>query len=212
MLKRVKARAYEILESRDDLQPEHDLETIAVALDPKSVSPENEPSKVLEPPLVPLREKRDGKAEVMQENRADAVEAPVKPKTPMRPVKSEQLGVKNTATSNTSEKTITQSSPANKPGSRGKKPVAGQQSLFSTPLAGKKPTKRSNGDEFIEELKERQIEFIDNRKQSNIVWVIYNEDSKNLIESVISKYSPKSTLEKRGAIATGNRPAWRVMI
>ena len=212
LLKRVKARAYEILEGRDDLQPEHDLETISVALDPKSVSPENEPSKVLEPPFVPLREKRDGKAEVMQENRADAVEAPVKPKTPLRPVKSEQLGVKKTATSNTSEKTITQSSPANKPGSRGKKPVAGQQSLFSTPLAGKKPTKRSNGDEFIEELKERQIEFIDNRKQSNIVWVIYNEDSKNLIESVISKYSPKSTLEKRGAIATGNRPAWRVMI
>ena len=212
LLKRVKARAYEILEGRDDLQPEHDLETISVALDPKSVSPENEPSKVLEPPLVSLREKRDGKAEVMQENRADAVEAPVKPKTPLRPVKSEQLGVKKIATSNTSEKTITQSSPANKPGSRGKKPVAGQQSLFSTPLAGKNPAKRSRGDEFIEELKEHQIEFIDNRKQSNIVWVIYNKDHKDLIESSISKYSLKATLERRGAIATGNRPAWRVMI
>ena len=212
LLKRVKARAYEILEGRDDLHPKPDLETIAVALDPKSVSPENEPSKVFEPPLVPMREKRDRKVEFGQENRADTVEASVKPKTPLRSVKPEQLGVKKTATSNTSDKTITHSSPASKPGSRGNKPVASQQSLFSTPLAGKNPAKRSRGDEFIEELKEHQIEFIDNRKQSNIVWVIYNKDCKDLIESSISKYSLKATLERRGAIATGNRPAWRVMI
>ena len=212
MLKRVKARAYEILEGRDVFQPRHDLETIAIALDPKSVSPENEPSKVFEPPLVPTREKRDRKVEVGQDNRADTVDASVKPKTPLSSVKPEQLGVKITATSNTSEKTITHSSPANKPGSRANKPVAGQQSLFSTPLAGEKNTKRSRGDEFLEELKEHQIEFIDNRKQSNIVWVIYNKDSKDLIESTISKYSLKATLERRGAIATGNRPAWRVMI
>lgn len=212
LLKRVKARAYEILEGRDDLHPKPDLETIAVALDPKSVSPENEPSKVFEPSLVPMREKRDRKVEFGQENRADTVEASVKPKTPLRSVKPEQLGVKKTATSNTSDKTIAHSSPANKPGIRGNKPVAGQQSLFSTPLAGKNPAKRSRGDEFIEELKEHQIEFIDNRKQSNIVWVIYNKDFKDLIESSIRKYSLKATLERRGAIATGNRPAWRVMI
>ena len=48
--------------------------------------------------------------------------------------------------------------------------------------------------------------------QSNIVWVIYNKDSKELIERTISKYSFRSKLENRGAIATGNRPAWRVMI
>ena len=72
--------------------------------------------------------------------------------------------------------------------------------------------KKSNGDEFVEELKKHQIEFVDNRKQSNIVWVIYNKDNKAIIESIISKYDHKSTLESRGAIATGNRPAWRVML
>lgn len=46
LLKRVKMRAYAILEGRDDLQSKHDFETIAAALDSKSVSPKNESAAV----------------------------------------------------------------------------------------------------------------------------------------------------------------------
>ena len=44
LLKRVKARANEILESKGALEPEHDLETIAAALDPRRLSSDNAPS------------------------------------------------------------------------------------------------------------------------------------------------------------------------
>ena len=60
--------------------------------------------------------------------------------------------------------------------------------------------------------KEHHIEYVDNRKQSNIIWVIYDKDNKVFVESTISKLKLKASLERRGAIATGNRPAWRVMI
>lgn len=33
-----------------------------------------------------------------------------------------------------------------------------------------------------------------------------------MIENIVKKCNLKSVLERRGAIATGNRPAWRVMI
>ena len=76
----------------------------------------------------------------------------------------------------------------------------------------KASTKRLNGDSFVDELKEHHIEYVDNRKQSNIIWVIYDKDNKVFVESTISKLKLKASFERRGAIATGNRPAWRVMI
>lgn len=80
-----------------------------------------------------------------------------------------------------------------------------------TSVAKSRSTVRSHADELIDELEALQIEFVDNRKQSNIIWVIHSKENKDLIESTISKYSFKSTLERRGAIATENRPAWRIM-
>lgn len=191
LLKRVKARAYEILEGKGALEPEHDLETIAVALDPRKVSLENMPSETLRIPDEPLKGKGD---------------------TATEGVRREQPIVKRGVASSPHDKTVPRSVPASKTGNRGSNTSASQLSLFSVPPAGKKTMKKSNGDEFVEELKKHQIEFVDNRKQSNIVWVIYNKDNKAIIESIISKYDHKSTLESRGAIATGNRPAWRVML
>lgn len=72
--------------------------------------------------------------------------------------------------------------------------------------------KSARGDGFVRELVDFGAEFVDNRKQSNIVWVIYDREKREKIEKVISKYNYKFTLEKRGAIATNNHPAWRVMI
>ena len=218
LLKRVKARAQMILEKRDDLQPKQDIETIAAALDPKSILSKDESLNLLKPSLASLKEKRDNKVygdqlsevplpsnylgrkkdnetDVSQKKREDTVEISTKSKNLSKYAKSERLGENENSTFNTSEKTIAYSSSANKPESRENK---------SAP--------RSNGNDFIKELQKNQIEFIDNRMQSNIVWVIYNKDSKELIERTISKYSFRSKLENRGAIATGNRPAWRVMI
>lgn len=73
-------------------------------------------------------------------------------------------------------------------------------------------TKTTDGDSLLEELKQKNIQVIDNRKQSGILWVIYDKEKQSLIENIIIKHNFKSSLEKRGALATGNRPAWRVMI
>lgn len=77
---------------------------------------------------------------------------------------------------------------------------------------GKKSSQKSSGDSFIEKLEQQNIQVIDNRKQSGIIWVIYNKEKKAVIESIISEHNFKASLEKRGAIATGNRPAWRIML
>lgn len=210
LLKRVKSRAYEILECRDELQPKHDWETIAAALDPKSLLSEDEPAKEFEPPSVPLSGKRDGKG-VKQKLRPNAVEVPLSPNTSSGSANSGQVAIEEVIMPNRSDKTITQSSPANNPESRKSKTNSGEKSLFRTSVAKSRSTVRSHADELIDELEALQIEFVDNRKQSNIIWVIHSKENKDLIESTISKYSFKSTLERRGAIATGNRPAWRIM-
>ena len=87
-----------------------------------------------------------------------------------------------------------------------------KQAGFLSADAEQKPTQKSSGDSFVEELKQKKIQIVDNRKQSGIVWIPYDKDKKAMIESIVSKYKLTASLEKRGAIATGNRPAWRVMI
>lgn len=206
LLKRVKMRAYEILEGMGDFQPKNDIETLAVALNPKSVSLENEPS------FVPLRENRDAKTKGWHKKCEVDVETTGKSNTSTKPIKLKRAYDEKIDKSKTRERTIVRSSPADKMGSREKKPTCSSQSSSSIPPAGRKSTKSSNGDKFVGELKEHQIEFIDNRKQSNIIWVIYSKDRKEMIENIVKKCNLKSVLERRGAIATGNRPAWRVMI
>lgn len=64
---------------------------------------------------------------------------------------------------------------------------------------------------FIEELLKNSIDFIDNRKTSGIIWVINCEKNQELIEQILKKSKYSYTFEKRGAVVTNNKPAWRVM-
>lgn len=64
-------------------------------------------------------------------------------------------------------------------------------------------------DDIVEKLLDGGYAVIDNRKSSDIVWVIYNGASNEKLESIIgSNY--KAILEFRGSKATQNKPAWRV--
>jgi hypothetical protein len=56
-----------------------------------------------------------------------------------------------------------------------------------------------------------QFRYIDNRTTSSILWVFYEPTRKDDFERIISGYKVQCKLEKRGALATKNAPAWRVM-
>ena len=65
---------------------------------------------------------------------------------------------------------------------------------------------------LFKELDNNDIEYIDNREKSGIVWIIDSKDKFNIISNLVDKYELNCTIEKRGSIVTENRPAWRVMI
>ncbi len=52
---------------------------------------------------------------------------------------------------------------------------------------------------------------IDNRSSSAIIWVLYKPELKEKFEEIAGKYHAQYKLEKRGAMATGGRAAWRIM-
>ena len=52
---------------------------------------------------------------------------------------------------------------------------------------------------------------IDNRSSSAIIWVLYQADMKEKFEEIATKYHAQYKLEKRGAMATGGKAAWRIM-
>jgi len=68
------------------------------------------------------------------------------------------------------------------------------------------------GDDIISKLHEMGLEIIDNRLQSKIVWVIYSVDKKVAVEEFLVSSKCNFGLEKRGAISTNNRTAWRINI
>ena len=71
------------------------------------------------------------------------------------------------------------------------------------------PARGSNG--LLEELKSAGFSVIDNRITSSIIWVIYNAGRVSVFEKIASRYNAQYSLERRGALATKNTPAWRVM-
>lgn len=216
LLKRVKTRAYSILAGENPILPEQDMETIAVALNPEAIVPDSEAPKAIK---ISINDAE--KMKVISKKASENTDIPTTPKTAVEiteastqhnQVKTERQEIRRAAASNPHRKSATSSKlSVIKPESRETNTV-GQQSLFDMTSVDKAPTKRLNGDAFVDKLKEHHIEFVDNRKQSNIIWVIYDEDNKVFVESTISKLKLKASLERRGAIATGNRPAWRVMI
>ncbi len=64
---------------------------------------------------------------------------------------------------------------------------------------------------FLDALANAGFRWIDNRAASSIVWVIYEPDKKQAFEEIAEDYRVQYKLEKRGALATNNQPAWRIM-
>ena len=94
-----------------------------------------------------------------------------------------------------------------------KRPEETKKPQPTEPLVAPKPTpppKSKSG--FTEKLDGLGAAYIDNSKGSGIIWVIYDKEKKKQVEALISEYGYRSSLEKRGAVATDGKPAWRVMI
>lgn len=64
---------------------------------------------------------------------------------------------------------------------------------------------------LLEALKAKGFRCIDNRTTSSILWVLYDPAKKGEFDSIIAGYNVQCKLEKRGALATNNAPAWRIM-
>ena len=64
---------------------------------------------------------------------------------------------------------------------------------------------------LVEMLRNAGFECIDNRATSSILWVLYDPAKKDTFERTIAGYDIQCKLEKRGALATNNAPAWRIM-
>ena len=59
-------------------------------------------------------------------------------------------------------------------------------------------------------LSEESIEYIDNSKTSNLLWIIYSSEKEGKIETYLQENNYSYSFDKRGARATNNRKAWRV--
>lgn len=64
---------------------------------------------------------------------------------------------------------------------------------------------------LIDELESAGFSVIDNRMTSSIIWVLYSTRKASEFERIASKYNVQYSFERRGALATKNAPAWRVM-
>ena len=63
----------------------------------------------------------------------------------------------------------------------------------------------------FEELVSQGFTCIDNRVTSSIIWVIYEEEKKELFMRIVLKYHVPFKFERRGAMATDGKAAWRIM-
>lgn len=215
LLKRVKSSAFTILNGESAEKPEQDHETIAAALNPKQIAAENEPSTALNGAQTTLeavfasnKEQSEIKSAISTpEAEVEASKTVLILEKTSQPLISQPTPLK--AVDNEHAVIIESAQTAQKKNSAD---FSEKQEKMEAPIRESNSAPKSNVDSFIEKLEQQNIQVIDNRKQSGIIWTIYDRDKKALIESIISKHNFKSSLEKRGAIATGNRPAWRVMI
>ncbi len=122
--------------------------------------------------------------------------------------KTEQITLFPTSTASVPLSTVWKSK--NSPGKPSLEPT---QKCRTLSTKGKKEdsVSSSTGLTIIEIFKGANINFIDNRIQSGIIWVPLINESKEKIEEILNNSGLKYSLEKRGALATNNKPAWRVM-
>ncbi|MGN0422542.1 MAG: AAA domain-containing protein, partial [Lachnospiraceae bacterium] len=92
------------------------------------------------------------------------------------------------------------------------KPAPGENTSSSANTP-KQPTRTGSKSpaELIRELAAKGFTCIDNRSTSGIVWVLYSSEKKTSFETIVAGYNVQYKLEKRGAMATKNAPAWRIM-
>lgn len=64
--------------------------------------------------------------------------------------------------------------------------------------------------DIISFLHNENLEYIDNREKSNILWVIYSVEDKNKVESFLKAKEYQFSLDRRGNKTTDGRKAWRI--
>ena len=84
-----------------------------------------------------------------------------------------------------------------------------------------KPEAKANGQislftqdqpDLLKLFTENGFVCIDNRATSSILWVLYDAAKTDLFDRIINDHHIQCRLERRGALATGNKSAWRIMI
>ncbi len=65
-------------------------------------------------------------------------------------------------------------------------------------------------DDLLAALKLAGLSCIDNRKETGVLWVIYDPNKEQAFNSLSKRYSFTYTFERRGAVKTQGRPAWFV--
>lgn len=78
----------------------------------------------------------------------------------------------------------------------------------------KKQETASSGEQtgILNMFDQNQIDYIDNRKQSGMIWVLYSTETKGKLEKGFAKELHKFIFEQRGSTSTHNKPAWRIMM
>ena len=80
---------------------------------------------------------------------------------------------------------------------------------FSSKAENLKSSKNLKQDIFSI-LNDENMEYIDNRKLSGLLWIIYDSEKKDKIENFLEINKCNYSFDRRGTKATNNRKAWRV--
>ena len=67
-----------------------------------------------------------------------------------------------------------------------------------------------NEKDIFKFLDDENIKYIDHRIFSGLLWVMYDEDKKEIIENFFKKNNYNYFLEKRGTLLTSGKAAWRI--
>lgn len=67
-----------------------------------------------------------------------------------------------------------------------------------------------NEKDIFKFLDDENIKYIDHRIFSGLLWVMYDEDKKEMIEKFFKKNNYNYFLEKRGTLLTSGKAAWRI--
>ena len=87
----------------------------------------------------------------------------------------------------------------------------GQTGTPAKPSGSAAERTRRDCAELLTELRAEGFTLIDHRGTSAILWVLYAPRKAEQFYRIISKYGIPYRLEVRGALATQNRAAWRIM-